>query len=91
MIAMKGVPPTLTIKVCIFHLFYSATNLLSIMAGRNPCRGGCSGRGHGDGRGGGGEQCCSYNDKNKSIKVGLCKDLEGNSFDYGMKTCADLM
>ena len=38
-----------------------------------------------DGRGGG------YSKSVRTVKVGLCKDLEGNIFDFGTKTLADLM
>ena len=53
---------------------------------------GRSGRGRGDGRGGGGGHGHAYN-SNKSMptKVGLCKEIKGNIFDYGSKTSADLM
>ena len=64
-------------------------NFLFTMAGGNNAQGGsggCSG-----GRGG----CvrgCSYNTlNNRSTKMGLCKDLEFNIFDFGAMTCADLM
>ena len=61
------------------------------------------GRGHCGGRGGGrtggwdagrvtGGWGQEYNAKpNKPTMVGLCKDLEGNIFDFGMKNGADLM
>ena len=62
------------------------------MAGNNSNRGGCSGRGHGgDGCGNEGRGC-SYNaNKSKVQKVRLCKDLEGNIFDYGWKSSTDQM
>ncbi len=63
---------------------------ISKMAGRNNTAG------HGAGRGragrGSGECGQSYTaNKIRTKKVGLCKDLEGNIFDYGTKTAADLM
>jgi hypothetical protein len=42
-------------------------------------------RGHGGGRGN------AYVGKAKSTKVGLCKDLEGNVFDFGTTSAADQM
>jgi hypothetical protein len=49
-------------------------------------RSGIVGRGPGGGRG------SSYSGgKAKSTKVGLCKDLEGNVFDFGTTSAADQM
>ena len=59
------------------------------MAGRNSKLGGggCS-----SGRGGRKGCGCSYNNSNsRSTKVGLCKDLESNIFDFRMMTCNNLM
>ena len=53
--------------------------------------------GRGGGRGGagqGGGGCCrlyTNNNKPTTKKVGLCKDLEANIFNFGTKTAADLM
>ena len=59
------------------------------MAGRNAGRAGGGSRGNGRGGGARGHGR-SYNN-NKNTKVGLCKDLEANIFDFGTKTSADLM
>jgi hypothetical protein len=49
-------------------------------------RGGRAGRVSGIGRG------SAYSgDKGKMTKVGLCKDLEGNVFNFGMTLAADQM
>jgi hypothetical protein len=48
-------------------------------------RGSGNGRGHGCGRGMG------YRSKPKTLKVGLCKELESNIFYYGISNAADLM
>jgi hypothetical protein len=53
-------------------------------AGRDG-RGAANGRGNGRGRGAG------YASKPKTAKVGLCKELESNIFDYGVSNAADLM
>ena len=54
-------------------------------AGRGGGRGGA-------GRGGGGRgRTYTNNNKPATKKVGLCKDLEANIFDFGTKTAADLM
>ena len=53
--------------------------------GRGGGRGGHAARGHGGGRGN------AYVGKAKSTKVGLCKDLEGNVFDFGTTSAADQM
>ena len=60
------------------------------MAAKNSDRHG--GKGHGaNGRGNAGRGH-SYNvNRGKATKVGLCKELEGNIFDYGSKGCADQM
>ena len=58
---------------------------------------GRGGRGHGArsgivGRGPGGGRGSSYSGgKAKSTKVRLCKDLEGNVFDFGTTSAADQM
>jgi hypothetical protein len=44
-----------------------------------------NGQGQGRGRGTG------YTPKPKTLKVGLCKELESNIFDYGVSNAADLM
>jgi hypothetical protein len=44
-----------------------------------------NGQGQGCGRGMG------YTSKPKTSKVGLCKELENNIFDYGVPNAADLM
>ncbi len=60
------------------------------MAGRtNKGRGGGGGsdsKPSGSGRGRGG-----YNRASKPTKSGLCKELEGNIFDFGERSSADLM
>ena len=48
-------------------------------------RGSENGQGQGHGRGTG------YTSKPKTSKVGLCKELEDNIFDYGVQNAADLM
>jgi hypothetical protein len=48
-------------------------------------RGSENGRGQGHGRGTG------YTSKPKLSKVGLCKELEDNIFDYGIPNAANLM
>ena len=53
-------------------------------AGRNGC-GAANDRGSGRGRGVG------YTSKPKTLKVGLCKELENHIFDYGVSNAADLM
>ena len=53
-------------------------------AGRDG-RGSANGRGNGRGRGTG------YTPKQKTTKVGLCKELESHIFDYGVVNAADLM
>ena len=56
--------------------------------GRNAGRDGCgaaNGQGSGRGRGAG------YTSKPKTLKVGLCKELENHIFDYGVSNAADLM
>jgi hypothetical protein len=60
------------------------------MAGRNNMAG--CGAGHsGAGRGSGGCGQSYAANKISTKKVGLCKDLESNIFDYGTKTAANLM
>ena len=53
--------------------------------GRGGGRGGHAARGQGAGRGN------TYDGKGKSTKTGLCKDLEGNIFDFGTTSAADQM
>jgi hypothetical protein len=53
-------------------------------SGRNG-RGSRKGQGQGHGRGTG------YTSKPKMSKVGLCKELENNIFDYGIPNAANLM
>jgi hypothetical protein len=56
--------------------------------GRNSGRAGCGpGNGQGQGRGCG----TGYTSKPKTSKVGLCKELENNIFNYGVPNAADLM
>ena len=51
--------------------------------------GGCGGRA---GRGSGGGRGSAYSGgKGKTTKVGLCKDLEGNVFNFGTTLAADQM
>ena len=64
--------------------------LLTTMSGRGGR--GRGGRGSRTGRGPGGGRGSSYSGgKAKTTKVGLCKDLEGNIFDFGTTSAADLM
>jgi hypothetical protein len=52
-------------------------------------RGGCGGRA---GRGPGGVRGNAYTGgRVKTTKVGLCKDLEGNVFDFGTTSAVDQM
>jgi hypothetical protein len=60
------------------------------MAGRNNMAGRGASRG-GVGRGSGGRGRSYAANKISTKKVGLCKDLEGNIFNYGTKTAANLM
>ncbi len=52
---------------------------------------GRNGRGSGNGRGQGCGRGTGYTLKPKMSKVGLCKELESNIFDYGVSNAADLM
>jgi hypothetical protein len=53
---------------------------------------GCGGRGGRAGRGPGGSRGNPYtSDRVKTMKVGLCKDLEGNVFDFGTMSAVDQM
>jgi len=54
---------------------------------------GRSGRLSGGGRSGSGGRGrgSAYSNKPKTTKVGLCKELESNVFDYGVHNAADLM
>jgi hypothetical protein len=56
--------------------------------GRNS---GSAGRGPGNGRGQGRGRGTGYTSKPKTSKVGICKELENNVFDYGIPNTADLM
>jgi hypothetical protein len=56
--------------------------------GRNSGR---NGRGSGNGQGRGRGHGTGYTSKPKMSKVGLCKELESNIFNYGMSNAADLM
>jgi hypothetical protein len=49
------------------------------------------GRGPGNSRGQGCGHGTGYTSKPKMSKVGLCKELENNIFDYGVPNAADLM
>ncbi len=60
------------------------------MAGRNNTAGRGAGRG-GAGRGSGGRSQSYAANKISTKKVGCCKDLEGNIFNYSTKRAADLM
>jgi len=63
----------------------------SRFGGRGKGRG--DGRAGRDGRGGAGRngRGSGYSSKPKTTKVGLCKELEGNVFDYGGHGAADTM
>jgi hypothetical protein len=52
---------------------------------------GCSGGGPGNGRGQGRGRGTGYTSKPKTSKVGLCKELENNVFDYGIPNATNLM
>jgi hypothetical protein len=52
---------------------------------------GCNGRGSGNDQGQGRGRGTGYTSKPKMSKVGLCKELESNIFDYGISNAADLM
>ncbi len=52
---------------------------------------GCNGRGSGNGQGQGRVRGTGYTLKPKTSKVGLCKELESNIFDYGVSNAANLM
>ncbi len=56
--------------------------------GRNSGR---AGRGLGNGQGQGRGRGTGYTSKPRTLKVGLCKELENNIFDYGIPNAADLM
>ncbi len=56
--------------------------------GRNSGR---AGRGPGNGRGKGRGCGTGYTSKPKTSKVGLCKELEDNIFNYGVPNAANLM
>ncbi len=51
-------------------------------------RGGCGGR---TSKGSGGGRGSSYSGGTRTMKIGLCEDLEGNVFDFGMTSAADKM
>ena len=60
------------------------------MAGRT--NKGHGGGGRGDSKpSGSGRGCGGYNRATKPTKSGLCKELEGNIFDFGERSSADLM
>ncbi len=52
---------------------------------------GCAGRGPGNGQGQGRGRGTGYTSKPKTSKVGLCKELENNIFNYGIPNAANLM
>ncbi len=52
---------------------------------------GRAGPGPGNGQGQGLGRGRGYTSKPKTTKVGLCKELENNIFDYGVPNTADLM
>jgi hypothetical protein len=52
---------------------------------------GRNGPGSGNGQGQGCWRRMGYTSKPKTSKVGLCKELESNIFDYGISNAADLM
>jgi hypothetical protein len=52
---------------------------------------GQNGRGSGNGQGQGCGRGTGYTSKPKTSKVGLCKELVGNIFDYGVLNAANLM
>ncbi len=52
---------------------------------------GRDGRGSENGQGQGPGHEMGYTSKLKMSKVGLCKELEDNIFDYGVPNAADLM
>ena len=71
------------------NIILTKIRLSADMAGRGRSgRGGGSGRGDGSGRGRGGRGATRTN---KSVKTGLNKELEGNIFDLGERSSADLM
>jgi hypothetical protein len=52
---------------------------------------GCIGPGSGNGQGQGHGHGTGYTSKPKTSKVGLCKELENNIFNYGIPNAANLM
>jgi hypothetical protein len=52
---------------------------------------GCDGCGQVNGQGNGRGSGTGYTSKQKTAKVGLCKELESHIFDYGVVNAADLM
>jgi hypothetical protein len=52
---------------------------------------GRNGRGSGNGQGQGHGRGTGYTSKPKTSKVGLCKELESNIFNYGVSNAANLM
>ncbi len=52
---------------------------------------GCDGRGSGNSQGQGRGCGTGYTSKPKTSKVGLCKELESNIFDYSISNAANLM
>ena len=52
---------------------------------------GHDGRGAANGRGNGRGSGAEYTSKPKTLKVGLCKELENHIFDYGISNAPNLM
>ncbi len=52
---------------------------------------GCDGRGSENGQGQGRGRGTGYMSKPKTSKVGLCKELEDNIFDYGIPNATNIM
>jgi hypothetical protein len=59
--------------------------------GRQGQNSGRAGHGPGNGQGQGRGRGTGYTSKPKTLKVGLCKEVENNIFDYGVPNAADLM
>ncbi len=73
-------------KIAEHHLIMTQARF----AGRGQ-NSGCNGRGSGNGRGQGRGRGTGYTLKPKTLKVGLCKELEGSIFNYGISNPANLM
>ncbi len=74
--------------------FLVNTLLLNIPQARFAGQGqnsGRAGRGPGNGQGQGRGRGIGYTSKPKTSKVGLCKELENNIFDYGVPNADNLM